>query len=119
MTDERQVSLGIGSDRQQALLAYLLLHRRTPQPRQRLAFHLWPDSTESQSRSNLRKALSHLRQALPEPDTVLLAYRRGPSPVGSTLCSRMVSYAAETLTHWGSAASSLRFSGRSPYRHKF
>ncbi|WOB45345.1 AAA family ATPase [Thermoleptolyngbya oregonensis NK1-22] len=73
ITDERQVSLGIGSDRQQALLAYLLLHRHTPQPRQRLAFHLWPDSTESQSRSNLRKALSHLRQSLPEPDTVLLA----------------------------------------------
>ncbi|MBF2084295.1 BTAD domain-containing putative transcriptional regulator [Thermoleptolyngbya sp. C42_A2020_037] len=73
ITDERQISLGIGSDRQQALLAYLLLHRRTPQPRQRLAFHLWPDSIESQARSNLRKALSHLRQALPEPDTVLLA----------------------------------------------
>lgn len=73
ITDERQVSLGIGSDRQQALLAYLLLHRHTPQPRQRLAFHLWPDSAESQSRSNLRKALSYLRQALPEPDTMLLA----------------------------------------------
>ncbi|MFQ3618908.1 MAG: BTAD domain-containing putative transcriptional regulator, partial [Cyanobacteriota bacterium] len=73
ITDEQQVSLGIGNDRQQALLAYLLLHRHTPQPRQRLAFHLWPDSAESQSRSNLRKALSYLRQALPESDTVLLA----------------------------------------------
>jgi DNA-binding SARP family transcriptional activator len=73
ITDEQQVSLGIGNDRQQALLAYLLLHRHTPQPRQRLAFHLWPDSTESQSRSNLRKALSYLRQALPESDTFLLA----------------------------------------------
>ncbi|WP_448604999.1 ATP-binding protein [Thermoleptolyngbya sp.] len=73
ITDEQQVSLGIGSDRQQALLAYLLLHRRTPQPRQRLAFLLWPDSAESQSRSNLRKILSYLRQALPESDKFLLA----------------------------------------------
>lgn len=71
ITDEQRVSLGISGDRQQALLAYLLLYRHTPQPRQRLAFHLWPDSTESQSRSNLRKALSYLRQSLPDSGTFL------------------------------------------------
>ncbi|HEX5878368.1 MAG TPA: hypothetical protein VF468_08615 [Actinomycetota bacterium] len=37
----------LGSARAESLLAYLLLHRDTPQPRQRLAFLLWPDSSES------------------------------------------------------------------------
>jgi DNA-binding SARP family transcriptional activator len=36
----------LGSARAESLLAYLLLHRDAPQPRQRLAFLLWPDSSE-------------------------------------------------------------------------
>ena len=35
-------------------------------PRQRLAFLLWPDSTEAQARTNLRHVLHTLRRALPE-----------------------------------------------------
>src|SRR5512147_3242465 len=54
-----------------ALLAYLLLHRQAPQPRQRLAFLLWPDSTESQARTNLRHVLHNLRRALPDLDRFL------------------------------------------------
>ncbi|MBW4517730.1 MAG: AAA family ATPase [Timaviella obliquedivisa GSE-PSE-MK23-08B] len=57
--------------RSQALLAYLLLNRHTPQPRQRLAFHLWSESTEPQARTNLRKELSHLRRALPNAEQIL------------------------------------------------
>ena len=38
------------------------------QPRQRLAFLLWPDSTEAQARTNLRKVLHTLRRALPDAD---------------------------------------------------
>ncbi|MBD2027883.1 AAA family ATPase [Leptolyngbya sp. FACHB-711] len=63
---------GINSARSQALLAYLILHRHAPQPRQRLAFHLWADSTETQARTNLRKELSYLRRDLPEADQFLL-----------------------------------------------
>jgi DNA-binding SARP family transcriptional activator len=48
--------------RQQALLVYLLLHRSAPQPRAHVAFLLWPDSSEAQALSNLRKMLTHLRQ---------------------------------------------------------
>ena len=59
------------SPRLQAFLAYLLFHSRTPQPRQQLAFHLWPDSTEAQAHSNLRKAIHQLRRALPESDSFL------------------------------------------------
>jgi len=52
--------------RLQSLLAYLVLHRTAPQARSHLAFLLWPDSTEAQAHVNLRKALHHLRQVLPD-----------------------------------------------------
>lgn len=42
-----------------------------PQPRQRLAFLPWPDSTERQARTNLRHVLHNLRGALPDPDRFL------------------------------------------------
>lgn len=61
----------ITSGRAQALLAYLVLHRQAAQARQRIAFHLWPDSTDEQARANLRKELSRLRHALPQSDNYL------------------------------------------------
>jgi DNA-binding SARP family transcriptional activator len=61
----------LGSARAESLLAYLLLHREAPQPRQRLAFLLWPDSSEPQARTNLRHLLHNLRRALPDPDRFL------------------------------------------------
>lgn len=63
---------GAITERSQALLAYLLLNRYMPQPRSRLAFYLWPESTETQARTNLRKELSYLRRALPNADQWLL-----------------------------------------------
>ncbi len=63
---------GLHADRPQTLLAYLLLHRSAPQPRQHLAFSLWPDSTESQARTNLRNLIFTLRQLLPEADHYLV-----------------------------------------------
>jgi DNA-binding SARP family transcriptional activator/predicted ATPase len=53
------------TSRVESLLAYLILHGETPQPRERLAFVLWPGSTESQARTNLRQLLHHLKRALP------------------------------------------------------
>src|ERR1700745_577407 len=53
----------MGSARAQSLLVYLLLHRAAPQPRDRIAFLLWPDSTEAQARTNLRHVLHNLRRA--------------------------------------------------------
>lgn len=63
----------LNAERPQSLLAYLLLHHRAPQPRQHIAFLLWPDSSESQARSNLRNLLHGLRQTLPNADIFLLA----------------------------------------------
>jgi DNA-binding SARP family transcriptional activator len=61
----------VNQARQQALLAYLLLHRHAPQPRQHVAFRLWPDSSEAQAKTNLRRELYHLRRLLPAAEQFL------------------------------------------------
>ena len=61
----------LDSARAESLLAYLLHHREAAQPRQRLAFLLWPDSTEAQAQTNLRHVLHNLRRALPGADRYL------------------------------------------------
>lgn len=55
----------VNTNRLQSLLAYLILHGDTPQPRERIAFVLWPSSSDSQARTNLRQLLFHLKRALP------------------------------------------------------
>ena len=49
------------------LLAYLILHRNKALNREAVAFALWPDDDEASARSNLRRHLLYLRNALPEP----------------------------------------------------
>ncbi|MGH3368583.1 MAG: AfsR/SARP family transcriptional regulator, partial [Nocardioidaceae bacterium] len=49
----------------QRFLALIAL-RRDLQHRSRLAFELWPDSTERQARTNLRKLLHDFRHSLPD-----------------------------------------------------
>ncbi|MEP0752771.1 AAA family ATPase [Trichocoleus sp. Lan] len=65
--DEKPVT-DVSGERSQSLLAYLVLHRGTPQPRQRLASLFWADSTDEQARTNLRRELHHLRRVLPDAD---------------------------------------------------
>jgi len=57
--------------RLQSLLAYLVLHCATPQPRQRLAFLFWPDTSDAQAQTNLRQLLHTLKQRLPNAATYL------------------------------------------------
>jgi DNA-binding SARP family transcriptional activator len=68
--DEAPVT-DLNAPRLQSLLAYLMLHRDAPQSRAHLAFLFWPDTTESQARTNLRYLLHHLRRALPNADSYL------------------------------------------------
>ncbi len=63
----------LNKPRQQALLAYLLLYRHTPQTRQQIAFSFWPDTSEGQAYTNLRKVVFQLRQALPTVDDFIFA----------------------------------------------
>jgi len=59
---------GIDTVRLQAFLCYLLIYARQPQTRHHIAAVLWPDSTESQARTNLRKYIHRLRHILPDTD---------------------------------------------------
>ena len=75
---------GINTNRLQSLLAYLVLHD-APQSREHLAFLLWPESSESQARTNLRQLLHYLRRALTAEcehlwsDNHSVEWRRGTS----------------------------------------
>jgi DNA-binding SARP family transcriptional activator len=60
------------STRSIALLAWLALHAGVPQSRQLLAGVFWPDSTDAQARTNLRRELHQLR-ALLDGDGSLVA----------------------------------------------
>ena len=61
----------VDAPRLQSLLAHLLLNREDPVLRERLAYLFWPESEESQARTNLRQTLHHLRRALPDAECYL------------------------------------------------
>jgi DNA-binding SARP family transcriptional activator/tetratricopeptide (TPR) repeat protein len=53
-----------GSPRAIALVAFLAAHAEARQARQLIAGLFWPDSTDAQALTNLRRELHHLRQVL-------------------------------------------------------
>lgn len=66
----------IDTPRLRALVAYLALHRHAPQARHHLAFTFWPDTSEAQALTNLRKQLLYLRNALPAVDLLVQVARQ-------------------------------------------
>ena len=52
------------ADSARALLAYLMMQREVPSPRELLAGLLWPESPEPEARRNLRSALYRLRLSI-------------------------------------------------------
>ena len=72
--------------RQQQLLTYLALNADGPIPRQQIAGRLWPDSTDAQALTNLRREWHHLRENWPQIDTFVdagtrtLGWRTDASP---------------------------------------
>ncbi len=59
---------GFKANKVRALLAYLAVEARQPQPRSVLAALLWPDWADRAALGNLRFALSTLRQAIGDPE---------------------------------------------------
>ncbi len=53
------------------LLTYLVLHADTPQSRSHLAGTFWPDSTDGQARTNLRRELHQLRGMLDDESALV------------------------------------------------
>jgi DNA-binding SARP family transcriptional activator/tetratricopeptide (TPR) repeat protein len=72
ITDAATGAIRTRSSRAVALVAFLVAHAGTPQTRQRIAGLFWPDSTDAQALTNLRRELHHLRHVLPnEPSLVV------------------------------------------------
>ena len=63
----------LNASRLQSLVAYLVLHPGTALSRQHVAFTFWPDSTEAQAHTNLRKLLHRCYQTLPHAAEFLCA----------------------------------------------
>lgn len=60
------------SPRTLALLGFLALHAGVPQPRGRIAAAFWPDSTEQQALTNLRRELHQLRRVLDDDPALVV-----------------------------------------------
>src|ERR1700746_1680041 len=67
------VIAALGAPRSLALVGFLLLHRDAPQRREHIAAQFWPESTDAQARTNLRRELHSLRAGFPQVDTWLMA----------------------------------------------
>jgi DNA-binding SARP family transcriptional activator/tetratricopeptide (TPR) repeat protein len=63
-----ETSQAAQSARLRDLITYLLLQPGVPHPRGTLAALFWPESPDSQARTNLRKLVMDLRRALPQPE---------------------------------------------------
>lgn len=68
------------------LLAYLALYKDAPQPRRRLAMLFWPDSSEDQALTNLRKQLLHLRTLLPDVEALIQIDRQAVQWIANGAC---------------------------------
>src|SRR6516162_6305523 len=63
------------SSRGVALVAFLVVHAGVPQSRERIAGLFWPESTDGQALTNLRRELHHLRQVLAEEPSLVVTSR--------------------------------------------
>lgn len=93
--------------RMQALVAYLVLHRDVQQSRRRVSFLFWPDSTEAQARTNLRRELHHLRRALPQADRYLRVDAQ-------TICWRPEGHCQIDVADFEAALAAADVAGRTP-----
>jgi DNA-binding SARP family transcriptional activator/tetratricopeptide (TPR) repeat protein len=75
ITDDWDGTIRARSSRAVALVAFLVMHAGSPQARQRIAGLLWPESTDAQALTNLRRELHHLRQVLRDEPSLLVTSR--------------------------------------------
>jgi DNA-binding SARP family transcriptional activator len=72
ISDDATGSVRTHSSRAVALVAFLAVHAGSPQARQRIAGEFWPDSTDAQALTNLRRELHHLRHVLEDEPALVV-----------------------------------------------
>jgi DNA-binding SARP family transcriptional activator/tetratricopeptide (TPR) repeat protein len=75
ITDDRTGKVRTRSARAVALIGFLVVHAGSPQTRQRIAGLFWPDSTDAQALTNLRRELHYLRQVLGDEPSLVVTPR--------------------------------------------
>jgi len=75
ITNDLGGSVQARSSRAIVLVAFLVVHAGSPQARQRIAGLFWPESTDAQALTNLRRELHHLRQVLGEEASLVVTSR--------------------------------------------
>ena len=75
ITDDRTGGVRTRSSRTVALVGFLVAHAGSPQMRQRIAGLFWPDSTDAQALTNLRRELHNLRQVLGDEPSLVVTSR--------------------------------------------
>ena len=73
--DDQAGSVQVRSSRAVALVAFLVMHAGSPQSRARIAGLLWPESTDAQALTNLRRELHHLRQVMGDEASLVVTPR--------------------------------------------
>ena len=116
--------IALGSGRLQELLAFLILHREARQPRHRIAFLFWPDSTEPQALTNLRQLLHALRRTLPESVELVETRRRtlrwapqAPAEVDVVALGETLTRALEAF-HTGDGEAAVRWGREAASRYR-
>ncbi|WP_318307376.1 ATP-binding protein [Amycolatopsis solani] len=75
IADDESGAVLTRSPRSVALVAYLVVHAGLAQPRRRIAGLFWPDSTDAQALTNLRRELHQLRRVLGDPPSLAVTGR--------------------------------------------
>ena len=65
IADDRAGNMRTRLARAVALVGFLVVHAGSPQTRQRIAGLFWPDSTDAQALTNLRRELHYARGGRP------------------------------------------------------
>ncbi len=75
ITDDRGGHVRLRSSRAIVLIAFLAVHAGSPQARQRIAGLFWPESSDAQALTNLRRELHHLRHVLADERALVVTSR--------------------------------------------